>query len=389
MDKIKNRGQVMTPPTIVNHMIDLLNLSETDIRNKFFLDNSCGEGVFIKALLQKGVPPEHIYACDIDEEIIQPIVNLLPKDNLRIGSFFLQKDWINKFDYIIGNPPYVRIHNIEPEVKKQIQNFDFCFGMYDLYYAFYDYGLKCLNKDGVLLYISPSGFIKNASGIKIRNYIEQNNILQYFEDFSHDQKFQGYSTYTCIIKLGKGNNIKIPWTNNRKKIGLSFNSLQNGLATLADKIFISDSFDLEPECLRPIIKASTGEKKWCIFPPKTEEELKQYPKTYQYLLSNKDILINRSIKGNTQWFEFGRTQGLKNINNEKIVISTTMSNEGLKLYRVGSDWLVYSGLYATAEDLNKLEQELKSDELIDYLLENGKPMRGGYVQINSTLLKNY
>lgn len=389
MDKIKNKGQVMTPPVIVDYMIDLLNLSKTDIDTKIFLDNSCGDGAFIKGLLQKGVPAEHIYACDIDAEISQPVAQLLPKNNLRIGSFFLQQDWINKFDYIIGNPPYVRIHNIEPEVKKQIQDFDFCFGMYDLYYAFYEYGLKCLNTNGVLLYISPSGFIKNASGIKLRNYIEQHHILQYFEDFTHEQKFQGYSTYTCIVKLGKGNNIEIPWSNKREKVGLSINSIQNGLATLADKIFISDSFDLEPECLRPIIKASTGEHKWCIFPPKTEEELMKYPKTYEYLLNHKQALQNRSIKGKTQWFEFGRTQGLKNINNEKIVISTTMSNEGLKIYRVGPEWLVYSGLYATAEDLNVLEKELKSNELIDYLLENGKPMRGGYVQINSTLLKNY
>ena len=37
----------------------------------------------------------------------------------------------------------------------------------------------------------------------------------------------------------------------------------------------------------------------------------------------------------------------------------------------------------------KLEQELQSEDLLDYLIENGKPMRGGYVQITSTLLKNY
>ena len=112
MDKIKNKGQVMTPPVIVDYMIDLLNLSKTDINTKIFLDNSCGDGAFIKGLLRKGVPVEHIYACDIDAEISQPVAQLLPKNNLRIGSFFLQQDWINKFDYIIGNPPYVRIHNI-------------------------------------------------------------------------------------------------------------------------------------------------------------------------------------------------------------------------------------------------------------------------------------
>ena len=66
-----------------------------------------------------------------------------------------------------------------------------------------------------------------------------------------------------------------------------------------------------------------------------------------------------------------------------------MPNTGIKYIRVGPEFLVYSGLYATAEDLDKLEQELNNENLLDYLLENGKPMRGGYTQITSTLLKNY
>jgi adenine-specific DNA-methyltransferase len=173
-------------------------------------------------------------------------------------------------------------------------------------------------------------------------------------------------------------------------VGLSYTSLQNGLATLADRIFIQDKFDgLEKECVRPIIKASTGEIKECIYPPSTEEELKKYPKTYEYLLSHKKELENRSITGSTKWFQFGRSQGLSNINNEKLVISTTMPNSEFKYTRVGPEYLVYSGLYATAEDLDKLEEEFQSDNLLDYLVENGKPMRGGYTQITSTLLKNY
>ena len=188
----------------------------------------------------------------------------------------------------------------------------------------------------------------------------------------------------------EGIEIEIPWNKPRQKIGLSYSSLQNGLATLADKIFIQDSFpDLERECIRPIIKASTGEIKECIFPPKTEEELKQFPKTYNYLLAHKKELESRSITGSTKWFQYGRSQGLANINNEKLVISTTMPNDYLKYTRVGPEFLVYSGLYATAKDLDLLEKEFQSADLLDYLIENGKPMRGGYTQITSTLLKNY
>lgn len=300
----------MTPISIINHMIDdILNLSDEELKSFTFLENSCGDGAFIQALIDRGVPASNIYACDIDKDICGNITNIIPADNFRLGSFFDQKDWEEKFDVVIGNPPFVRIHNISEETKKEIKDFDFCFGMYDLYYAFYEYGLKMLKPNGILLYISPNSFTKNASGAKMREHIEKNNLLAYFEDFSDEQKFEGYSTYTCIMMLTNSRpTIEIPWNKPREKVGLSYTSLQNGLATLADRIFIQDKFeDLEKECIRPIIKASTGEIKECIFPPSTEAELKKYPKTYDYLLSHKEKLQNRSITNSTKWFQYGRS----------------------------------------------------------------------------------
>lgn len=382
----------MTPIDIVNHMLDdILCLTEEQIHNFLFLENSCGDGIFIQALIDRGVPIDHIYACDIDQDICINVADMLPPGHFRLGSFFAQNDWKNKFDVVIGNPPFVRIHNIPEQTKQEICEFEFCFGMYDLYYAFYEFGLKMLKPNGILLYISPSSFTKNASGIKMRQYIEDNNLLAYFEDFSDEQKFEGYSTYTCIMMLTKSRpSIDIPWKKPRTPIGLPYTSLQNGIATLADRIFIKDKFeDLEKECIRPIIKASTGEIKECIFPPATEDELQQYPKTYEYLLNHKVELENRSITGNTKWFQFGRSQGLANINNEKLVIATTMPNTNIKYTRVGPEYLVYSGLYATSANLDELEKALQSEDLLEYLVDNGKPMRGGYVQITSTLLKNY
>jgi adenine-specific DNA-methyltransferase len=264
--------------------------------------------------------------------------------------------------------------------------------MYDLYYAFYEYGLKMLKDNGRLLYISPTSFMRNVSGERMRKYIQENHLLKYYEDFNNSQQFSGYSTYTGIFLLSRvGKEIEVPWGKTRQKIGLPFSSLQNGLATLADGIFIKDSFpaEFERELISPILKASTGELKEIICPPKTEEELKRYPHIYNYLLSHKEKLEGRSITGNTQWFEFGRSQGIKNIHNKKIAIGTTMPFEGLKTYLLDENTYVYSGLYATADDIDKLYDALNEPELIDYLIENGKPMRGDYVQISSTLLKNY
>ena len=351
----------MTPIEIVDHMIDdVLNPTKEQLNTFLFLEPSCGNGAFVKALMVRGVPANHIYACDIDEEISREVKKLLPEENFRIGSFFQQSDWLNKFDVVIGNPPFVRIH-------------------------------RTSKSDGILMYISPNSFVKNASGFAMRKYIADNHLLKYYEDFADNQQFDGYSTYTSIVKLSTiGEECALPWTNERQKVGLTFTSLQNGVATLADTVFIRDDFSfLEPEAIRPIIKASTGEMKYCIVPPKTEEELKKMPKTYEYLLPHKEALLNRALTAGTEWFQFGRTQGLKNMWQEKIAIASILSTSGLKIARVSKDCLVYSGLYATSNDLNKLEQELKNEELLTYLLENGKPMRGGYVQINSKLLNNY
>lgn len=38
----------MTPPEIVNHMVDdILSLTIKQIKNYLFLENSCGDGIFI------------------------------------------------------------------------------------------------------------------------------------------------------------------------------------------------------------------------------------------------------------------------------------------------------------------------------------------------------
>lgn len=382
----------MTPIEIVNHMIDdVLNLTKEQLNTFLFLEPSCGNGAFVKTLILRGVPANHIYACDIDEEISREVKKLLPEKNFRIGSFFQQNDWINKFDVVIGNPPFVRIHNIQEQVKNEIVDFAFCKGMYDLYYAFYERGLSALKPNGVLLYISPNSFVKNASGFAMRKYIADNHLLKYYEDFADNQQFDGYSTYTSIVKLSTiGEECALPWINERQKVGLNFTSVQNGIATLADKIFIQDDFSyLEPDIIRPIIKASTGEMKYCIIPPKTEEELKNTPKAYEYLLAHKEALLKRALTAGTEWFQFGRAQGLKNMWQDKIAISSILSPTGLKIIRVNKECLVYSGLYVTSNDLDKLEQQLKNEDLLIYLLENGKPMRGGYVQITSKLLNEY
>ena len=121
-----------------------------------------------------------------------------------------------------------------------------------------------------------------------------------------------------------------------------------------------------------------------------EEILKKdYPKCYDYFIKNKKILINRSLDKNyKEWYQFGRSQSIQNIHQKKIVISNIFKDK-INFFEVGSDVMVYSGLFALGENLKYIKEKLESDDFIKYANIVGKNMRGGYKNINSTMVKNF
>src|SRR5688572_24229500 len=50
---IKNLGQVSTPNRIVNFMLDTIGYQGETILNKHILDNSCGNGAFLKKIVKR------------------------------------------------------------------------------------------------------------------------------------------------------------------------------------------------------------------------------------------------------------------------------------------------------------------------------------------------
>lgn len=74
-EAIKQRGEVFTPTTLVNDMLDKLPQALFGDPNKTFLDNSCGNGQFLFAVMQRKIqngPMSHkaalrtIYGVELD-----------------------------------------------------------------------------------------------------------------------------------------------------------------------------------------------------------------------------------------------------------------------------------------------------------------------------------
>lgn len=52
-EAVKQRGEVFTPTSLVNEMLDKLPQEVFTDKNKTFLDNSCGNGQFLSAVLER------------------------------------------------------------------------------------------------------------------------------------------------------------------------------------------------------------------------------------------------------------------------------------------------------------------------------------------------
>ena len=53
--KSKKIGQVFTPEYLVNNMLDYIGYIGSDIIRKHIIDNSCGDGAFLKQIVTQPV----------------------------------------------------------------------------------------------------------------------------------------------------------------------------------------------------------------------------------------------------------------------------------------------------------------------------------------------
>ena len=235
MDLIKVLGKVYTPHWVVDYM--LTPLFENSLKNISICDPACGQGDFLVPIAEEilvrcknNKNERHAYletlrklsGYDIDKGAVQickerlssVVRNILaenfPVDFWNIKEIDALDAWIDnreQFDWVIGNPPYVRIQNLESERRNKIKKagWKYFHGNSDLYIVFFELGMRLLKKGGHLKFISPSGWMRNGAGKKMRKDIESNSLISLCSlcDFRDFQVFPNVSTYTCITHLKK------------------------------------------------------------------------------------------------------------------------------------------------------------------------------------------
>lgn len=143
---------------------------------------------------------------------------LKTSDLLEIVPF----DWTSinegeKFDLIIGNPPYVNtegMHELLPKIEFGIykKRYKTSYKQFDKYFIFIERALQKVKDKGYVSYIVPNKFFKIGAGQKIRSLIAESGYLVSLDDFGDTQLFEDKTIYSSIVVLKKESNEKFKYS---------------------------------------------------------------------------------------------------------------------------------------------------------------------------------
>lgn len=94
------------------------------------------------------------------------------------------------------------------------------------------------------------------------------------------------------------------------------------------------------------------------------------------------------MEKNSLWYAYGRSQGIQTIHTNKIVINPLIKDK-IDYYNVSEDVLVYSGLFIVNKTDLKIDDILKSQSFLKYILLTGKDFSGGYKSITPKQIKSF
>ena len=235
-DDKKINGAFFTPKNIASFMTQEIFKNNRLERNSKICDPSCGCGAFLiesaieinKKFGEKFIKiiENNLYGADIAEYSIKRAkilltllalsnnedekninFNLIITDSLLNNLpklFSNKKEVISGFDFVIGNPPYVKFQDLNKKTRIDLFNNweTLKNGSYNLYFAFFELGINILKNDGLLCYITPNNYFTSLSGVKLREYLTNNTYINKIIDFNHLKLFEA-QTYTCITFLDK------------------------------------------------------------------------------------------------------------------------------------------------------------------------------------------
>jgi adenine-specific DNA-methyltransferase len=195
----QNYGIYFTPPETIYKNIQFLEPYMKNIKN--ILEPSCGSCEYILKL-NNIYPNINIVGIELNKIIYESIKQYENNNIILINDNYLTYDFNNKFDLIIGNPPYFIMKKNDVK-KKYYKYFD---GRPNIFILFIIKSLELLNDKGIISFILPKNFLNCLYYDNTRKYIFENyNILNIIECTDDKYLETQQDTIMLIIQNEKNN----------------------------------------------------------------------------------------------------------------------------------------------------------------------------------------
>ena len=238
---LEPKGVVYTKRWVVELLLDLAGYTpEANLIDAVAVEPSAGEGAFLALMIERladscqrlGRPisdcRKSLIAYEIDEGSAERARTLAAEVLVMRGvkastAESLAQSWVRTGDYlfdsisvdadfVIGNPPYVRIEEIPEETALLYREaYSTMCGRADLYVAFFEAALRQLKHGGTCAFICADRWMRNQYGAELRKLITSNFAVDVVIEMHKADAFQNdvdaYPAITVIRRQKQGRTI--------------------------------------------------------------------------------------------------------------------------------------------------------------------------------------
>ncbi|MCL5996614.1 MAG: Eco57I restriction-modification methylase domain-containing protein [Chloroflexi bacterium] len=241
-------GAVFTRPWVVELMLDLAGyVASANLVDAVAYEPAAGDGAFLVQMAARLITscrnqqrpftdcPDAIHAYELDavsaeiakRAVIRRLSELDVPSNtakllantwvktgnylLEVGEQFTQGAIFaqGNTDYVIGNPPYIRLEDIPEQENVLYRNlFATMKGRADIYIAFYELALRQLKPGGVCSFICADRWMYNQYGEELRRFITSEYSVETVIEMHHAEAFatsvSAYPAITIIRRQPQG-----------------------------------------------------------------------------------------------------------------------------------------------------------------------------------------
>ncbi|MEA3247864.1 MAG: class I SAM-dependent methyltransferase [Gemmatimonadota bacterium] len=432
------KGFALTPPALVDLMVAKLFSRRAPVPRDRLLDPGCGTGEFIAGVMRW---------CEAHERDVPSIVGIeqhsgraaearrrfagVDKVEIRTADFL--RPLSDRFDFIIGNPPYVAITGLSSSERSRYRrDYETATGRFDLYTLFLEQALGVLAPQGRLVFITPEKYLYVDAAAATRRLLRTFDVQELY--FAPEDSFEGLVTYPIIttiehsrptgwmqVRLRDGieRDVRVPsngdsWLpavmgGRQRRSGPTLadicTRISCGVATGADSVFVVPR-DQVPRELASFARDTVSGRQmaYADVPRPTHKILMPYDNNGR-LLEQSELgalllylreperrtkLLARTCVATKPWYAFHETPPMREIRKVKLLCKDIGAQPHFAVdtsRRIVPRHSVYFAVPTTADVADDLCTYLNSAPAQKWLAENCQRAAKGYLRLQSAVLK--